>query len=173
MEQAQEGVEEEDMWMVEDQGLVLALVLVWVVGMVPMQLLEEEVEEAAEVSMVGLDTVKGLGQVRVLVTTVKEGTIVLAILLMLVVVVVVEEEDKQEVIGVLVVKGKVVVPVLVPVMPIGIRTMDQALQVQVQMEMVVEKAPVNMVEVVVVADLDLGMVMPTPRFYSPAPTINL
>jgi hypothetical protein len=157
--------------MVGDQGLVLALVLVRVVGMVPTQLLEEEVEEVAEVNMVGLDMVKGLGQVRVLVTTVKEGTTVLAILLMLVVVVVVEEEDKREVIGVLVVKGKVVVPVLVPVMPIGIGTMDQALQVQVRMEMVVEKALANMVGAVVVADLDLGMVMPTPRFYSP--TINL
>jgi hypothetical protein len=41
----------------------------------------------------------------------------------------------------------------------------------VRMEMVVEKALANMVGAVVVADLDLGMVMPTPRFYSP--TINL
>jgi hypothetical protein len=137
--------------------------------MVPIQLLEGEVKEVAKANMVALDMVKGLGQVQVLVNTFKEIIMMVETLLVLVELVMVLEEVKLEGTGVLLVMGRVVVPVPVLVILVGLG-MDRALEVQVLMETVVAKATVSMVGLVVVTELDLGMAMPT---HSLSPSINV
>ncbi|CAN6359823.1 unnamed protein product [Urochloa humidicola] len=151
--------------MVQGQGLGPALAKVRAVQMVSTQVLEgvEEVVELA--NTVGLVTVEGLGQVRGQVHILKDHILVMENLPMLVVLVVVVEEDKLEVTGDLVHRGLVVALDLALAILTGIVT-DLVMQVQMLMAMVVAPGTVKMVGVAVVKELDPGMAMPTPDFWS-------
>ena len=149
--------------MVVAQDLGVARGLVRAFRVVPMHLLEAVVEAAALANTMGLGTVEGLDQVQVLVKIVRMEDLVMENLPVLVVPVAAAVEDKVMVIGDLVVMAKVVALDLVRVM-LTRTGLGQVMQMPTLMAMALAKAMVRMVEVVVVRELDLGLVMPTPSF---------
>ncbi|CAN6354902.1 unnamed protein product [Urochloa humidicola] len=84
---------------------------------------------------------------------------------MLVVLVGAGVEDKLEVLGIPMLKGLVAALDLALAMLTGIG-MEEVRQVQMLMAMVVAPGTVKMVGVAVVKELDPGMAMPTPDFWS-------
>lgn len=143
--------------MVQELGWEVGLDLVAVVTMVPMQVVEEEVEAVVTANMVGQGLVVDLVRAQALVNILKMEVMVMPVHPALVVVVLVLVPDKLVVIGHPVVMDLVVVRALV--LAVLLLTGKDHMQMHMAMAMVAVTARVNTVAVALVQVLGLGLAM--------------